>query len=256
MLPSITIVILTHARTALLNRALYSALMQDYAGDWFVLIVNDCPEQTIHFDASARVAIVNAPYLGSVGAKRNFAVDRVATEWVAWLDDDDVLLQGHLEKIKFALSRGKECLASAQTLWFCEETGKGEITSPALADYLATRLILKEYRFEEISCGEDERLWKKIRESNRSTPDRGRPTYAQVWCNGSFHVTGAGWTPNAHHRFRQNALERIRRKQEPTGLISLRLDAGMDYESLASPIIQAWAVTANPEPLPLFKGTT
>lgn len=75
---SVAIVIPTHpGREEMLERALASAKAQTWPADQIV----------VNTDKTRQ---------GATWA-RNFALERLTTEWVAWLDSDDVLLPNHLQ---------------------------------------------------------------------------------------------------------------------------------------------------------------
>jgi hypothetical protein len=85
---SVTVVILTHARTALLAEAVASAVA---AGPDEVLVVNDCPWQDLRCD-HPRVRVVPLTESPSIGHARKAALGHVRTDFFQWLDDDDLLL--------------------------------------------------------------------------------------------------------------------------------------------------------------------
>ena len=107
-LPSLTILIPTYARTALLAEAIASALAQDYRGDYSIVVFNDCARQFLTCPDS-RVAIVNSTErCSSLGAKRDKMLWLDVGRYVVWLDDDDLLMPWHLSNLARWIRPGPE----------------------------------------------------------------------------------------------------------------------------------------------------
>lgn len=83
-----TVLVLTHARTALLGEALGSALRLPKAA---VVVVNECPWQRLSVP-DARVRVVNTDESPTTGEARRRALLEADSEYVQWLDDDDLLM--------------------------------------------------------------------------------------------------------------------------------------------------------------------
>jgi glycosyltransferase involved in cell wall biosynthesis len=97
--PSVTVVIPTHNRPQLMQRALESVLSQEYDGEIEVLVVFDAcepfePPVLIPEHRSVRT-LVNDRSRGLAGA-RNSGILEAAHGFVGFLDDDDYWLQGKL----------------------------------------------------------------------------------------------------------------------------------------------------------------
>lgn len=92
MKPKITAICCTYRRPELLEEALQSFLMQDYAGEKELVIINDEPEQELVFD-HPQVKVYNfnerAPNLPS---KHNYAVSLATGDIITIWDDDDIYL--------------------------------------------------------------------------------------------------------------------------------------------------------------------
>lgn len=99
-LPSVTIVIPTHDRPALLRRAIASVIEQDYPGETDVVVVFDraVPDPVLleEFPEGLRV-VANARTPGLAGA-RNTGIEAADGDLVAFLDDDDWWLPGKLSR--------------------------------------------------------------------------------------------------------------------------------------------------------------
>jgi glycosyltransferase involved in cell wall biosynthesis len=83
---------ITYNRVELVEEAVESFLRQDYKGDKELIILNDCPEQTLVFN-HPEVHIINVNRrFDSVGAKRNACVSLCKGEIIFPWDDDDISL--------------------------------------------------------------------------------------------------------------------------------------------------------------------
>jgi glycosyltransferase involved in cell wall biosynthesis len=98
--PFISCKCITYGRTNILVEALHSFLIQDYPEDKCELvIVNDCPFQTLVFD-HPQIKIYNLKEtFPLIGEKENYAIERCRGELIAVWDDDDIALSNHLSNI-------------------------------------------------------------------------------------------------------------------------------------------------------------
>src|SRR5687767_5015623 len=96
-LPSISCMCLTFGRPRfLLEESIFSFLVQDYAGEKQLLVLNDFDRQHIVFD-HPDVTVVNYPErFATVGDKRNAAVALCRHDLIAVWDDDDISLPHRL----------------------------------------------------------------------------------------------------------------------------------------------------------------
>jgi glycosyltransferase involved in cell wall biosynthesis len=103
--PDVTVVIITHNRPDYLRAALWG-LTQQYGGAPPVIVVDDAssPPAELHGFPELDLQLVrNDPGRGACGA-RNRGLELVTTPWVAFLDDDDVFLPGHLDRVRAAIA--------------------------------------------------------------------------------------------------------------------------------------------------------
>jgi GT2 family glycosyltransferase len=98
-MPVATIAITTFRRPDMLAEAVESALDQDFARPFEILIVDNDPESTVHAELERRLSglqdatiryVVNAENLGMFG-NFNRAVELARSEWLTILNDDDLL---------------------------------------------------------------------------------------------------------------------------------------------------------------------
>lgn len=104
--PSVSILIPTYARTALLAESLYSALSQNYDGDIEIIVVNACPLQTLSCDG---VQIFNAPHLANapLGEIRDTLLRMASGDVCCLWDDDDIYLPDHVGALVAKLREGE-----------------------------------------------------------------------------------------------------------------------------------------------------
>src|SRR5690242_16188801 len=106
-LADVTVVIPTHNRPALMRRALSSVLAQDYAGGIEVIVVFDRsePEYSLERDAtSRRVRVLSNSRTPGLAGSRNTGILAATSDYVAFLDDDDVWLPSKLARQMSALT--------------------------------------------------------------------------------------------------------------------------------------------------------
>lgn len=98
-LPKISCKTTTAGRVHVLEEALHSFLIQDYPGEYELIIVNDYPAQKLKFD-HPRVKIFNfEETFPTIGDKENFAIEQCSGELIAVWDDDDIAMPWHLSNI-------------------------------------------------------------------------------------------------------------------------------------------------------------
>lgn len=97
---SATVVIPTYNRAGLITRAVTSALDQDTSPAEIIVVNDGSTDNTVEVLAalSDRIRVVNQENAGGAAA-RNAGVEAAASEWVAFLDSDDVWLPDHLSRL-------------------------------------------------------------------------------------------------------------------------------------------------------------
>ncbi len=102
-MPSVSVVITTHNRARLLPRAIESA--QNAGPDLEVIVVDDCSTDETP-DVCANIRRIRYVRLSSnqgLAAARNVGIAESRSEFIAFLDDDDLRLPGSLDKQLHAL---------------------------------------------------------------------------------------------------------------------------------------------------------
>lgn len=93
MMSDLTFIIPTIGRDTLSNAV--ASLVNQSDPRWETVIVGDGLTPIKFYDS--RIRSVYCPHKGSAGLVRNFAIENYAsTEWVAFLDDDDVLMHNYV----------------------------------------------------------------------------------------------------------------------------------------------------------------
>ncbi len=236
--PSVTIAIATYARVKWLEEALHSAIDQSYPGSVDILILNDCQRQTL-LSPHPRVHVINTPtHFPTLGDKRNHLLTACRGEWVAFLDDDDVLMPWHLSRIINACQASERTAASTHSFFMDGE--KGGLAPPCLMDIAVEKMFA-------LSCGgfasldnKDEHAF--IANLEKVSPlfrvdTESNPSYVYMWGNGVHHISGNG-DPYGGKGFRADAKERMDRGVEPTGTIFLRPHWRRDYATIVKEAVK------------------
>src|SRR5262249_1926498 len=103
-MPDITVVITTYNRSRLLPRAIDSA--QSAGSDLEVIVVDDCStDDTPEVCARVpRIRYVRLSENGGLANARNAGIAETSSEFIAFLDDDDLRLPGSLDKQLHAIT--------------------------------------------------------------------------------------------------------------------------------------------------------
>ncbi len=135
--PQVTIALATYGRPDALACAVRSVLLQTF-GDWRLLVLGDaCGQDTADamesFLRDPRVRYVNLPFRCGEQALPNSAVMAVASsEYIAFLNHDDLWLPDHLETALGALRESQDDFFLGRSAW----TWGARAEQPALADFV------------------------------------------------------------------------------------------------------------------------
>lgn len=115
VMPQVTVYLPTRGRPALLERAVRSALAQDYPSLQLFVVVDgpDPASEAVlaRFASDARLSVLTRPRCGGAPRARNDAIDRAAGELITGLDDDDEFLPGHVSGLVRALAESSSSFA-------------------------------------------------------------------------------------------------------------------------------------------------
>ncbi|WP_323754338.1 glycosyltransferase family 2 protein [Marinobacter sp.] len=129
-MPKLSIVIPTHNRPDRLKKAVESAMKQSYE-DLEIIVVDDgsCPAANCE-QMGGRVSLSRHDHARGVSAARNTGLARAAGEYVAFLDDDDVLHPGYAEAMVEFLdsNKGEIDFAWSSLRVHDESSGKSTVT--------------------------------------------------------------------------------------------------------------------------------
>jgi len=145
--PSVSVVIPTRARPALVVRAVNSALQQTFGDLEVIVVIDGVDEETLDALASIsspRLRLLPLPRQVGGARARNEGVNAARGEWVAFLDDDDEWLPEKLEK-QLAIARASELPDPIVACKVMARTSSGEFVWPRklpsepLSEYLLAR---------------------------------------------------------------------------------------------------------------------
>ncbi|NEV63011.1 glycosyltransferase family 2 protein [Thiorhodococcus minor] len=108
---SISVIIPTHNRSSTLKKAIQSVLKQTSAVDEIIVVDDGCTDDTVAVLKEMSKTIYRPRIVGirqdsrGPSAARNAGIRAARSEWVAFLDDDDIWLAGKIEKQMAILER-------------------------------------------------------------------------------------------------------------------------------------------------------
>lgn len=168
-LPLVSCVMPTYGRPEYLHESLKFFLSQDYKNKE-LLIVNDCPGQTIVGDYP-QVRIINCKKrFSSLGEKRNFAIQEAEGDWIAIWDDDDIYLPWRLTFTMQEIKEFQTPLYRPEDYWaYWGETVLH--TNQCTPEWISHPLVIINKDlwkavggYPPISLTEDSALFKKVQE--------------------------------------------------------------------------------------------
>ena len=144
------------ARVYLLEEAVQSFLQQSWK-DKELLIINDCPTQTIKFE-HPEVKVINLPArFRTYGEKMAFAVAIASGDYLAPWDDDDICLPMRLEMAVDSLTKLKAQHYKAHGQWFLNRDGLTRMSSFVghTSAVFSRKIYLKAGGYPLLSLGAD-----------------------------------------------------------------------------------------------------
>ena len=224
----------TYGRVDMLEEALHSFLMQDYEGESEMVIVNDYPLQTLHFD-HPRVRIINLDKTFPViGEKENFAIEQCKFNTIYNCDDDDVFLSHHFQNINDYFPNHNLLHWNRGVFMVGHDIKK--INTLGNCGIVYDREFVRSLGgYPREHAGADMTLVIKIRDNGgkiaRALPDN--PSQFYNWCGGSYHLSGQGTDTEERDNIiirHSRHIESLRMKGEiPTGDIELKPHWKRDY---------------------------
>ena len=222
MKPLLSILIPTYARTANLQEALWSAVNQTLQVP--IIVLNDCPRQVIEC-YHPLVRVINLPkQLPSLGAKRNAMLDYAKSEWITWLDDDDLLLPTFTQELIEAFDDSIDSILSRRC-WMVSCPQRDGVfvwktTNKILAGAFRTSVAKRLLGFPaNRDCGEDRVFVEKFLNGPRTCSLLKRAGYCYRWDSNACHLSGLRNEVSAREGYLANADFRFHSGQEPSGNI-------------------------------------
>ena len=143
---AVTVVIPTRNRWLMLRTALWCALNQDGVDVRVVVVDDGSSDETAERLASSAhgsITVVQAPRPGGVSAARNLGLERVETDLVAFLDDDDVWAPNHLAESVAAIDQGGADVAYSGSVTITLERTILNVRDTPTAEDLREALFVK-----------------------------------------------------------------------------------------------------------------
>jgi glycosyltransferase involved in cell wall biosynthesis len=234
----------TFGRVHTLQECLHSFLIQDYPQDMFELvIVNDYPLQTLHFD-HPNVKIFNLKKtFTTIGEKENFTIENCSGDIILTWDDDDIALSNHLKNIDKYWQEGTDIMFWGNAAYYNEPniSSLGGVGNSGMV--FSKKAWEKAGKSPILNAGGDMVFANKIKEFGHivyAHPPNNEVSWFYRWSlpsgPGVYHQSGMGTdTPdrdnvvirNAHHVEYMRRIGRI-----PTGDIFLKPAWRFDYQKL------------------------
>lgn len=216
MKPSVSILIPTYARTALLAEAIYSALHQDYPGNVQVIVLNDCVQQYLVCDHPQVYMVNTGVRIPTLGAKRKMMAGLCDNQWFALLDDDDLLMPWHLR----AIIPSDDYLAAFSTHWYTLQADRWSWDQVDGGPSIAARCSLSD-RFDALCDAAPENVFRQHLEANVTQIARPpSPSYVYRVGAAAFHFSQSRVHGNRTPApFLANVDARIASGQEPSGRV-------------------------------------
>lgn len=219
---------ITYGRVEYLEESLASFLQQDYVGEHELVIVNDYPLQTLHFD-HPRVRIFNLDFtFRTIGEKENFAVSACRYDTIAVWDDDDIALPNHLANID-RFMRGHDLLHWQRgAAW----VGEGIESLGSLGN---SGIVYSRRLWDEVGGHAHENAGYDVTFVNRlltagapvvlAEPPAREVSWFYMWGNGSYHMSGLGTDDGSRPHVVQRHADHIEALRQqgviPTGDVEL-----------------------------------
>lgn len=243
MLPKVSCLCPTFARTHLLNEAVESFLRQDYSGEKELIVYNDFAEQEIKF-SHPEVTVVNATHrLPSLGDKRNATAAYATGDFLLTWGDDDIHLPNRISRmvefvrdrdLAFALEGPHYCLLSDKM-----HRKPGSTTG---AHIVATWLYNKLGGVPDKDFGEDADFNVKVmRHLGVSVLPicNAEPAFIYRWHGTDRqHISGLGQHRETGHLCYQKlgelAQSLVKDGHEPSGVVVVTPNWSQDWQAIAA----------------------
>jgi glycosyltransferase involved in cell wall biosynthesis len=229
---------ITYGRVEFLEESLHSFLLQDYAGEKELVIVNDYPLQKLVFN-HPQVRIYNLDKtFETIGEKENYATELCKGDIICQWDDDDVAMPWHLRNVEKYFVEGSDLLHWERGVFF----NNSEITSISglgNSGIVFSKKIWRQLGGHPIeNAGYDMTFVIKIKTHSQNiilaNPPDNEVSWFYMWGGRGYHMSGMGTdTPDRENVIKRHSdhIESLRKQGKiPTGEVQLVPDWKLDYE--------------------------
>lgn len=237
MTPGVSILIPTYARTTHLCEQVESFRRRMYQGDAELVILNDCPLQTLSCDVPG-VRIVNTSTFPNFGAKRHALTRYASHELWCVQDDDDIMLPRFLPAVIGKLRDG-EPAARLTNMWRWDGVGLTTTQSSLQHSTVFRRsAYIEPVVWRDLPSNEaDIVFWREavahgwFMGLHHHVPDGHREVIYRADANRLHLEVGGLWLTEQEYRAQMDA--RILAGDEPGGAIDIEPNWSRDWQALA-----------------------
>jgi len=210
--PDVTVVCPTFARPALLAELAQSFLQQDYAGKKSLIVLNDCPAQTLTCDTPG-VRVINTGLFPRIADKYNALIAQVSTPLMCVWDDDDIFMPEFLRLVIGKMRADDHAMRLSRIMRW---DGRIATILPGVQQHTAVYKTASVRRVGGIPDSEfsvpdfTKRCvqYKFYHGRHQNEPDAIRPCVIYRTNHGAHQMEGNG-TRRTYHDFQQLALQRL-----------------------------------------------
>lgn len=211
--PAVSCICLTYGRPDVLEEAIYSFLLQEYAGEKELIVLNDHAGQILRFE-HPEVRVFNLPRrFRTVGEKCNAAVALASHDLIFVWDDDDVYLPHRLAFSVEQFDPRKQFFKPARAwMWSLGRLSGPESNFFHVGSCWSRALFDRVRGYKAMGNGYDQEIEARFAEAcpgSTATYDI-RPEeiyYLYRWGGtGSYHMSALGWDAPDQNR-EQQAVE-------------------------------------------------
>lgn len=248
--PPVSCLCLTYGRPHVLEEAVQSFLMQDYAGEKELLVLNDLDRQTLRCD-EAQVRIVNVSRrFRTVGEKRNACAALASHDLLFVWDDDDIYLPHRLSYCIRMLDSERGFFKPSRAFVLSDGKLSGPTGNVFHSGSCFTRALFDEaHGYPHVGSGQDvglELAFERIIGSGKNYDAilPGEIYYIYRWNGtGSYHLSGFGPDRQESASGNERVAEYVRRQlaagQLPAGEVALTPHWNADYLKMVNDYVAA-----------------
>jgi len=237
---------ITYGRVEFLEESLHSFLLQDYAGEKELVIVNDYPLQKLIFD-HPQVRIYNLDKtFETIGEKENYATELCKGDIICQWDDDDVAMPWHLRNVEKYFVEESDLLHWERGVFF-NNSAISSISGLGNSGIVFSKKIWRQLGGHPIeNAGYDMTFVIKIKNISRNiilaSPPDNEVSWFYMWGGRGYHMSGMGTDTNDKENVikrHSNHVESLRKQGKiPTGEIQLNPSWKRDYEKMLSDFLK------------------